>query len=160
MHLQNQNEGIEMQQNPISSTRAESHGNSAIGAAVVKEYGKVEVFKLKEGDEIKNIKPKIRLLFDILLERRLVLYKSIDSSKAPLDDEFVLKDKDTLVFSEIRSINSSDSESSHTSSDVDNISSHRSSDEEKKLLLADDEWWPQQYFKKKFGLTKRFKKHF
>lgn len=148
-----------MQQNPIPSTSAESHGDLAIKVSVQFWFNKSfhgKVVDMKNGDKIKDIQPKIRLLFDILPKRRLVLYRTFDTSKTPLDDEYVLQDHDCLCFSEIESSDSSDTEGSHTSDDVEEMLSNSSSNEEEKRLLADDERWLQQYFQKKFGLTKRF----
>lgn len=146
-----------MQQNPTPSTSAESHGDLAITVLILREHKKwFEKIQMKNGDTIKDLQPKIRSLFDIPPERRLVLYHFFDESKASLDDEYVLEDKDGLCFSDCASSDSSETERSHTSEDIDSIPSNSSSNEEKKRLLADDERWLQQYFQKKFGLTKRF----
>lgn len=148
-----------MQENPIPSTSAESHGDLAIAVLVVnKKRNSYYKINIKNGDKIKDIKPKIRSLFNIPPERQLILYEHdfFDMSKSPLDDEYVLKHKDNLAFSGSESNNPSDTEGSNTSDEVSNISSDGSSNEEKKRLLSEDERWLQKYFEKKFGLTKRF----
>lgn len=150
-----------MQENPIPSTSAESHGNLAIAVLVVnKKRNSYFKINIKNGDKIKDIKPKIRSLFNIPPERQLILYEAtdfiFDMSKSPLDDEYVLKHKDHLAFSGSESNDPSDTARSNTSDEVSNISSDGSSNEEKKRLLSEDERWLQKYFEKKFGLTKRF----
>lgn len=148
-----------MQQDPIPSTSAEPHANLEIKVLVLLEpEKKYEEITMKNGDKIKDLQPKIRSLFGIPSERRVVLYDIFDDgdSKVSFDDEYVLKDKDCLCFYDCASSSSSDTERSHTSEYIDSIPSNRSSNEEEKGLLADDERWLQQYFQKKFGLTKRF----
>lgn len=146
---------------PKPSTSAE--GDFQISIQVHTESESFEAVSLsmvslsvKNGTKIEKIVPAIRKYFRIQSNQQIVLYKAGDEKKEKLDDEYVLKDMDSLCYSIITSSDSSDSDGTHTSADADTMTADSSSNEEKKRLLVDEERWLQQYFEKKFGLTKRF----
>lgn len=139
------------------STSHAFHPNSTINVVVISSSnGKREIIAMENGSKIRDIKPKIRSLFQISPSKQFALYMARDAHNTPLDDEFVLKDDYHLMFSEDKS-NDSPGSDQNTSNDAPSISSRSGpSNEEDKQLSSDEERWLQQYFKTKFGLTHRF----